>query len=115
MFKRLTVKNFRTLGDVTLELAPYTVIIGQNQAGKSNTLRAMRALFTNATGDDFIRQGQNSCSVELETEEGYIVLWEKTKTTASYTIKHAGEDDRVFTKLAGSVPPRFRKCLAFVA
>lgn len=111
MFKRLTVKNFRSIGDVALDLAPYTVIVGQNQAGKSNILRAMRAVFTNATGDDFIRQGQTSCSVELETEEGVTILWEKTKTSATYTIKQEGEDDRLFSKLAGQVPPEVQAAL----
>lgn len=111
MFTRLTVKNFRSIGEVSIELAPYTVIVGQNQAGKSNTLRAMRALFTNATGDDFIRQGQTSCLVEIETDDGYKVRWEKTKTSATYTIIQEGKEDRTFTKLAGQVPPEVSAAL----
>jgi len=104
MFTRLSIRNFRSLGDVTLELGAFTVIVGQNQAGKSNVLRAMRALFTNQTGDDCIRQGHNVCTVALETQEGFTVVWEKTKGSASYTIKQEGKDDRLFTKLAGQVP-----------
>lgn len=41
---RLTVRNFRNLADVDLHLLPGTVIVGENRAGKSNLLRALRLI-----------------------------------------------------------------------
>ncbi|NEW30414.1 ATP-dependent nuclease [Nocardia cyriacigeorgica] len=39
---RLAVRNFRNLADIDLELQPGTVIVGENRAGKSNLLQALR-------------------------------------------------------------------------
>lgn len=41
---RLQVKNFRNLANVDLELLPGTVIVGENRAGKSNLIHALRLI-----------------------------------------------------------------------
>jgi predicted ATPase len=42
MIKRLRVSRFRSLGkDVTVDFGPLTVLVGQNGAGKSNTIDAL--------------------------------------------------------------------------
>jgi putative ATP-dependent endonuclease of OLD family len=41
---RITVRNFRNLADLDLALDPGTVIVGENRAGKSNLLRALRLI-----------------------------------------------------------------------
>lgn len=41
---RFSVKNFRNLANVELELCPGTVIVGENRAGKSNLLHALRLI-----------------------------------------------------------------------
>ncbi|MBX3226792.1 MAG: AAA family ATPase [Labilithrix sp.] len=42
MIKRLKVSRFRSLGnDVTIDFGPLTVLVGQNGAGKSNTIDAL--------------------------------------------------------------------------
>lgn len=42
MIKRLKVSRFRSLGkDVTVDFGPLTVLVGQNGAGKSNTIDAL--------------------------------------------------------------------------
>lgn len=42
MFRRITIKNFRTHVDTTLELGGVTLIMGSNNAGKSNLLAGIR-------------------------------------------------------------------------
>ena len=42
--KKIHVKNFRSLRDVTLPLKPLTVLVGPNASGKSNALRALEVL-----------------------------------------------------------------------
>lgn len=41
---RFRVKNFRNLADIDLHLRPGTVIVGENRAGKSNLLHALRLI-----------------------------------------------------------------------
>ncbi|MFE5477921.1 ATP-dependent endonuclease [Nocardia sp. NPDC056541] len=41
---QFSVNNFRNLADVQLELRPGTVIVGENRAGKSNLLHALRLI-----------------------------------------------------------------------
>src|SRR5260221_322985 len=38
----ITIRNFRSLGDVTVELEDLTVLVGANGTGKSNFLNALR-------------------------------------------------------------------------
>src|SRR5208337_339902 len=39
---RLTVKNFRNLADIDVNLTPHSVIVGPNRSGKSNLIYALR-------------------------------------------------------------------------
>lgn len=43
---QLRVAGFRSLADVTLDLSPLTVLIGENGAGKSSILEALAILYT---------------------------------------------------------------------
>lgn len=44
MLNKLTVRNFRSLADVTIELPRLSVLFGTNAAGRSNLLEAIQAL-----------------------------------------------------------------------
>jgi len=44
MLKRIRIQNFKSLADVTVELDPLTVLIGQSGTGKSNFVDALRFL-----------------------------------------------------------------------
>lgn len=44
MLKKLSIRGFKSLADVTVELPPFTVLFGPNAAGKSNFLDAVQAL-----------------------------------------------------------------------
>lgn len=61
--KELTVKNYRTLEDVSLKFCHYyTAVCGKNNAGKSNILKAIRNLlssgyFVRMLADEFIGYG----------------------------------------------------------
>ncbi|MEL6978613.1 MAG: AAA family ATPase [Pseudomonadota bacterium] len=47
----LSVRNYRSIRDLTLELAPLTVVVGENGVGKSNLYRSLELLHAAATGD----------------------------------------------------------------
>lgn len=42
---RLKIHNFRSLKDVDVELHPYSLLVGPNNSGKSNTLDAIRVFY----------------------------------------------------------------------
>lgn len=50
-FLNLTVRGFRRLGEVDLELRPLTVLIGANGVGKSSVLDALSILASSAQGN----------------------------------------------------------------
>ena len=50
-FLNLTVRGFRRLAEVDLELRPLTVLIGANGVGKSSLLDALSILASSAQGN----------------------------------------------------------------
>jgi len=44
MISSISIKNFKCLRDVSVELAPFTVLIGPNDSGKSSFLDAIHFL-----------------------------------------------------------------------
>ena len=56
ILRRVRVKNFRAIRDVTVEFGAHTAIIGGNGAGKSTILRAIERFYASSTSielDDF--------------------------------------------------------------
>ncbi|MDR1174202.1 MAG: AAA family ATPase [Treponema sp.] len=51
MLKRLTIKNFKAIQDMTIEFTPLTVLIGGNGCGKSTVLQALDFLRSAAIRD----------------------------------------------------------------
>lgn len=44
MLRKLTVRNMKCLRDVTLDLAPLTILVGPNDSGKTSLLEAIHLL-----------------------------------------------------------------------
>jgi len=51
MFQRLTIKNFKSLKDITLDFAQFTTLIGENSCGKSTVLQGIDLLSSLAQRD----------------------------------------------------------------
>jgi predicted ATPase len=49
---QLRIKNYRSIADVTVDLAPLTVLVGKNGSGKSNFIDAMRFMYESSTEHD---------------------------------------------------------------
>lgn len=80
MLTRLYIKNFQSHSDRVIDFDPHiTVIIGRNDVGKSALLRALSWLaFNRPAGDEFIRWGEKTATVEL-TVDGHTITRTKGK------------------------------------
>jgi len=105
--KSLTVKNFQSVADATIELGHLTVLVGPGDAGKSAILRAFRALCLNDASDEDIRHGEKQTEVALTLEDGTVIeWWKKQKQGGCYRL---GEKE--FTKTGGNVPEEIASVL----
>jgi energy-coupling factor transporter ATP-binding protein EcfA2 len=50
--RRIAIKNFRSIIDLTMDATDLTVIVGDNDCGKSNVLRALNLFFNGQTNPD---------------------------------------------------------------
>lgn len=65
MIEHITIRNFKSIGDVNVDLSPVTVLIGRSGVGKSNFLRAIRFL------RNFLLQGDAA----IQHEGGWPRIW----------------------------------------
>lgn len=115
MFKSIRVQNFQSLRDVKMDLAPFTVIVGATDSGKSAFFRSLSTLISNRRGAEFITYGEKLCTITAELEQGTLVL-KRGKATKdnSYEIITA-DGSELYSKLSGTVPEEVSKFLRIPA
>jgi putative ATP-dependent endonuclease of OLD family len=66
--RRLRIHNYRSIIDADIEIHDYTMIVGANNAGKSNVLAALRAFYDDLkwTADDGPKTGKSSNETWVE-------------------------------------------------
>lgn len=109
MLRRLILKNFQCHEHLELKLGKITVLTGDNDAGKSAIIRALRWLVLNeweGEANDFITWGQSMAEVSLELE-GHTIIRSKSASDNSYSL-----DDERFPKFGTQVPEKIRTLLA---
>ena len=65
MIEQITIRNFKSIREARVDLAPVTVLIGRSGVGKSNFLRAIRFL------RNFLLEGDNA----VNREGGWARIW----------------------------------------
>jgi len=62
--KQLTIKNFRNFGDppLVITLKPFTLILGENNIGKTNLLSALGLIFSQEILHKLLRKEQHISS-----------------------------------------------------
>jgi predicted ATPase len=73
MLKKLTIRNFKAIQDVTIEFTPLTVLIGENGCGKSTILQAIEFLHSASFRDipEYLREkGWSSNEIKSQLSDG---------------------------------------------
>lgn len=110
MLESLHVQHFQSLDDVTIELAPFTVIVGPSSSGKSALTRALHTLIANRRGSSFISHGERTASITARTSQGTVTLTRgKGTSDNSYVVipsdpAHPLAPQTTYSKLGGDVP-----------
>src|ERR1035437_183793 len=102
MFKSITIEGFQSWVKCKLDLAPFTVIIGQSGYGKSAIIRALEAVVSIPAGTGNISHGCGNSEVSLETES-MVATWQKSKTVNRMQLS-VGRDSVVYDKLGRQAP-----------
>ena len=61
MLKRVSIQNFKSLKDVTLDLQKVNLLIGPNNSGKTNFLKALEFLNLSLFKDDVKAESTLPC------------------------------------------------------
>lgn len=105
MLQAIEVRNFQSLGHVSLELSRFTCIVGASSSGKSALTRALRTLVSNARGSSFITHGERACTIKATTDRGMVTLKRGKGTEDNeYVLTPIEGEQHAYTKLAGAVP-----------
>ena len=103
MIKRITIKNFESHEDSTIEFSEgLNLIIGQSNQGKSSIVRALAMVVANRFDHDSIRTGAKYCSVAVETEKGMVTA-ERGEDTNHWIIE-TPQGKKEYRNIGSSVP-----------
>ncbi|GBU27235.1 hypothetical protein R84B8_00762 [Treponema sp. R8-4-B8] len=84
MLKKLTIRNFKAIQDMTIEFTPLTVLIGENSCGKSTILQALDFLCSVSSRDihEYLREKEwnfeeikSQCNGGIKKPVEFISTW----------------------------------------
>lgn len=111
--KRVVITNYQSHKDTVIEFKEgLNVIVGESNQGKTAILRAIEwCLYNSPGGADFIRTGENLCSVVVEFSDGSIIKRERTKSSAGtyetdtpHPIDPLKVEHRLFKGFTNAIP-----------
>jgi putative ATP-dependent endonuclease of OLD family len=88
--RSVTIKNFRALREVTINLSDMTVIIGENDCGKTSVMLALQTFFESkkldSESDYFKKQISNPVIIEVKFDQPEEVLAEPPVATTKEIV-----------------------------
>jgi exonuclease SbcC len=107
--EKVEICNYQSIDDLSLDLGPWTVLVGSSNSGKSAVLRALRDLFQNADSPAVVRVGAKHFEVKAHLSDTLVSL---TRGKAQSTY---GVDGEVYAKSGRSVPAPVSEALRIPA
>lgn len=87
MITKITLTNYMSHAHTVIEpAAGLTVILGPNNCGKSAIVSALQTLCGDNSGDFMVRHGEKECAVTVETDDGHVIRWQRSKKSTSYIL-----------------------------
>lgn len=116
--KSMRIKNFRNIGDITLDFneSPIIALIGDNEAGKTSVIKAFCVVGLNAFSKKqvkYIRQGTNGFGIELKLKDGTVITRMKTNASNSLSIQN-GEDNWAISKIDTGIPVKLQEVMGLI-
>jgi exonuclease SbcC len=113
---RLILHNFQSHKSTSIELAPpgqLTVIVGPSDNGKTAIIRALKLLAYNSPqGMDYIRVGENECTVHAVMADGNKVTRQRTRGGVNrYILESEGQHKQIFEGFGTTVPLEVQQVL----
>ena len=103
--KSVTLINFRSHAALTVDLAPLTFIVADNNVGKTNVLRAIRWCALNeGSYAEVVKHGETLVVVHCDFDDGTRVTRRASKTDNGYTLTQPDGAVIEFNKVGNSVP-----------
>lgn len=104
MLTHISIRNFQSLHNVSVELKSFTVIVGPSSSGKSAFTRALKTLTSNQRGTSFITHGEQQCVIKATTDNGTVALLRGKKDEYIILPEDNPELKQVWTKMNGRTP-----------
>ena len=113
MITKIEIKRFQSLGNITLETGPLTVIYGASDVGKSALIRALRALATNRYPKDHVTiwSDKDHSSISVETDDLKIIA-QKGGGINRYGLR-TETTKQMFRKVGSHVPEDVTQALGW--
>lgn len=112
MIKKITIKNYKSIHDLTLELGHFNVFIGENGSGKTNILEAV-ALLSGASNnrlevEDLVGQGVRVAQPNLTFNSFLNVKADKVVNIETvFEDKKTAKTDTLISKITCESPDDF--------
>ncbi len=97
------IQNYQSAEDLSLQVKGFTVLVGQNNHGKSAIRRAVQSVFSNSPGHSFVTWGKENALIQLEFDD-YKLSWKKGEDRTEYRLIKDGKE-KVFNSPGREVPP----------
>lgn len=108
--RSIRVKNFRNIGDITLdfEKSPIIALTGDNESGKTSVIKAFCVAGLNSGTNKqrkYIKDGTNGFGIGIELEDGTVISRIKTPTSNTISIRKSDGTDWSAPKIDKSETP----------
>lgn len=104
--KKVIIENFQSHKYTELDFDEHlNVIVGPSDQGKSAIIRGIKwALFNEPSGNFFIREGENDCSVTIVFNDDTKIKRYKSKSKNLYYFYDSKGEEHIFEGFGTSVP-----------
>lgn len=116
----ISVKDFGNIGSIVVEdlvESPIVALIGDNNAGKTNFIKALETLMRHSnprSQKDFIREGRSGFGVKVDLEDGTEITRIKSSSVNYYSINKVGERKYETYVLDSGMPTRIQKEIGLI-